>query len=242
MSRTPLSAAAVAHAQPSSTGDSAEVVWLDTETCKGLGDSDLSSFDAFWIAPGSPYKSMEGALRVIRYARLNDAPLLGTCGGFQHVVLEYARNVLGFSDAQHAEYDPYSSRLFIKELECSLAGQSMPVNIAPGSVAAGAYGATAATERYYCDFGLNMDYLDDLQAGGMVVSGDGCGRRAPDHRTAGAPVLCRHVVRAADQGAPKNVLTHWWLHSWMPRRLSVPPSRASGRTDSLVSASGNGSL
>ncbi len=163
--------AAVAHAQPLSTGDRAEVVWLDTESCKGLGESDLSRFDAYWIAPGSPYKSMEGALRVIRYAREADVPLLGTCGGFQHVVLEYARNVLGFSDAQHAEYDPYASSLFIKELECSLAGQSMPVNIAPGSVAAGAYGATEATERYYCDFGLNMDYLGDLKAGGMVVSG-----------------------------------------------------------------------
>ncbi len=162
---------AVAHAKPLSPHDLAEVVWLDTETCKGLGQSDLSSFDAFWIAPGSPYKSMEGALRVIRYARVNDAPLLGTCGGFQHVALEYARNVLGFSDAQHAEYDPYASRLFIKELECSLAGQSMPVNIAPGSVAARAYGATEATERYYCDFGLNLDYLGELQAGGMVVSG-----------------------------------------------------------------------
>ena len=162
---------AVAHAQLSSTGDSAEVVWLDTESCKGLGQSDLRSFDAFWIAPGSPYKSMEGALRIIRHARVNDVPLLGTCGGFQHVVLEYARNMLGFSDAQHAEYDPYASRLFIKELECSLAGQSMPVNIAPGSVTAGAYGATAAIERYYCDFGLNLDYLDDLQAGGLVVSG-----------------------------------------------------------------------
>ena len=162
---------AVTHAQLLSTGDSVELAWLDTETCKGLGDSDLNSFGGFWIAPGSPYKSMEGALRVIRYARVNDAPLLGTCGGFQHVVLEYARNVLGFSDAQHAEYDPYSSRLFIKELEYSLAGQSMRVNIAPGSVAAEAYGVSAATERYFCDFGLNMDYLDDLLAGGMVVSG-----------------------------------------------------------------------
>ncbi len=162
---------AAADAQPLSRHDVVEIVWLGTESCKGLGDSDLSSFDAFWIAPGSPYKSIEGALRVIRYARVNDAPLLGTCGGFQHVALEYARNVLGFSDAQHAEYDPYASRLFIKELDCSLAGQSMQVNMLAGSVAAGAYGATAATERYFCDFGLNMDYLDDLRAGGMVISG-----------------------------------------------------------------------
>ena len=162
---------AVADAQPLSAHDVVEIVWLDTETCNGLTDSDLGDFDAFWIAPGSPYKSMDGALRVIRHARVNDAPLLGTCGGFQHVALEYARNALGFSDAQHAEYDPYASRLFIKELDCSLTGQSMLVNILSGSAAADAYGASATTERYYCDFGLNPDYLDDFQAGAMIVSG-----------------------------------------------------------------------
>ena len=162
---------AVADAQPLSAHDVVEIVWLDTETCNGLTDSDLGDFDAFWIAPGSPYKSMDGALRVIRHARVNDAPLLGTCGGFQHVALEYARNVLRFADAQHAEYDPYASRLFIKELDCSLTGQSMLVNVLPGSAAADAYGASATTERYYCDFGLNPDYLDDFQAGEMIVSG-----------------------------------------------------------------------
>ena len=162
---------AVADAQPLSDQDVVEIVWLDTESCNGLTDSTLGEFDAFWIAPGSPYKSLDGALRVIRYARVNDAPLLGTCGGFQHVALEYARNVLGFSDAQHAEYDPYASNLFIKELDCSLAGQSMTGNITPGTAAADAYGSYAATERYYCDFGLNPDYLDDFQAGAMIVSG-----------------------------------------------------------------------
>jgi len=49
------------------------------------------------------------ALRIIRYAREHDVPVLGTCGGYQHVVLEYACNVLGFADAAHAEYDPYAS-------------------------------------------------------------------------------------------------------------------------------------
>ncbi len=48
----------------------------------------------------------------------------GTCGGFQHVVIEYARHVLGFEDAWHAEYDPYASELFISQLTCSLVGQT----------------------------------------------------------------------------------------------------------------------
>ena len=56
---------------------------------------DLVGYDAIWVVPGSPYKNTEGALTAIRYARENSIPFLGTCGGFQHAILEYARNVLG---------------------------------------------------------------------------------------------------------------------------------------------------
>ena len=145
--------------------------WIDTVSCEDLRESDLSAYDGFWIAPGSPYKSMTGALRVIEYARSKDTPLLGTCGGFQHVVLEYARNVMGFSDAQHAEYDPDASTLFISELTCSLAGQTMLVDVCPETAAHRAYNKTTASEEYYCNFGLNLDYLDDLKTAGMTVSG-----------------------------------------------------------------------
>ena len=159
------------HARPQSAQIRQEVEWLDTIACQSLSDFELSRFDGFWIAPGSPYKSLAGALRVISYARTKDVPLLGTCGGFQHVALEYARNVMGFADAQHAEYDPYSSHLFISKLDCSLAGQSMSVELLPNSIAYGTYMTKVVTERYYCDFGLNLAYLEDLKAAGLVVSG-----------------------------------------------------------------------
>src|SRR4029077_10398486 len=100
-------------------GTKVDVCWLETSS---LEDADLAQLaaahDALWCAPGSPYWSLDGALRAIRLAREAGVPFLGTCGGFQHVVIEYARNVLGFEDAQHAEYDPYASDLFISELSC----------------------------------------------------------------------------------------------------------------------------
>ncbi len=84
----------------------------------------MVGFQGLLVAPGSPYESMEGALAAIRVARSRGVPLLGTCGGFQHVVLEFARHMLGVADADHAEYEPYaSSTLFITPLSCSLAGQ-----------------------------------------------------------------------------------------------------------------------
>src|SRR3954471_9040917 len=97
-----------------------EPEWLATEI-----DHDYSGYDGLFCSPGSPYKSLEGALAGIRYARENGTPFIGTCGGFQHMILEYARNVMGFTEASHAESDPYASCLFITPLSCSLVGKTM---------------------------------------------------------------------------------------------------------------------
>jgi CTP synthase (UTP-ammonia lyase) len=131
----------------------------------------LKGFDALWIAPGSPYKSLIGALNAIRYAREHDVPLLATCGGCQHVVIEYARNVLGFEDAAHAEYDPYASNLFITPLSCSLVGQTMQVEIEPGSRVEAIYGSRSAFEQYYCNFGLNPKVQQKLHDAGLRIVG-----------------------------------------------------------------------
>lgn len=112
---------------------------------------------------------MVGALAAIRIARERRIPLLGTCGGFQHVVIEYARTVLGFVDAQHAEYDPYASNLFVTPLSCSLVGQTMPIQIKGGSRTAGFYGSLKADERYYCNFGLNPEHQQLLDDNGLKV-------------------------------------------------------------------------
>ena len=124
-----------------------------------------------WVAPGSPYKDLEKTLSAIRYARENLLPCFGTCGGFQHIVIEYARNVLGFKDAHHAEYDPYASTLFISSLTCSLVGREMSLTFAPGSKVAQIYGALQATENYYCNFGVNPEVAPLLKKGPMQVVG-----------------------------------------------------------------------
>lgn len=163
-----------------------EPTWVSTEDITDPAD-DLAGFDGLLVAPGSPYRSLDGALRAIEHARVNDVPLLGTCGGFQHVVIEIARNVIGIQDAEHAEYDPYASTLFVTPLSCSLAGQTMAVDVSPGTRAAAAYGAASAAERYYCDFGLDPARVDELVAAGVRVSGtDGDGEvrivELPDRR------------------------------------------------------------
>jgi CTP synthase (UTP-ammonia lyase) len=159
--------AACAHSA-ASLGIGVEARWISTVdvTVDALRD-----FSAVWIAPGSPYNSLANTLAVIRYAREQRVPCLGTCGGFQHLILEYARNVLGFRDAQHAEYDPYASDLFVTQLECSLVGRELRITLVPGSRVAEIYGATEAREQYYCNFGVNPDKADLLRSGELRVTG-----------------------------------------------------------------------
>lgn len=151
-------------------GTQVDVTWVSTAEV-GEAPASLGGFDGLLVAPGSPYRSLTGALAAIEFARVEGLPLLGTCGGLQHVVLEFARNVLGVADAHHAEYDPGASTLFITPLSCSLAGQTMSVTVDAGSRAGAAYGTTTATERYYCDFGLDPHRVDELVAAGLHVSG-----------------------------------------------------------------------
>ena len=147
------------------------VVWLPTQDMERGAATKLEIFDALWCAPGSPYESFEGALEALRFARGRDRPLIGTCGGFQHVVLEYARSVLGFEEAQHAEYDPHASQLFITPLSCSLAGKKMRVEIQPDSRAFDLYVREKVEEQYYCNFGLNPAYMADIKNGGLRITG-----------------------------------------------------------------------
>jgi CTP synthase (UTP-ammonia lyase) len=147
-------------------GRSIEPIWLATDQ-----PHEYANFDGLLGSPGSPYRSFEGALAAIRYARENKVPFIGTCGGFQHLVIEYARNVMGFTDAAHAESDPYASCLFITPLSCSLVGKTMEVAIQPGSKAAMACQSTRSMEQFYCNFGLNPEYRDQLEKDGLEFTG-----------------------------------------------------------------------
>ncbi|MHB2000395.1 MAG: CTP synthase C-terminal region-related (seleno)protein [Solirubrobacteraceae bacterium] len=153
-------------------GITIDAQWLGTIALREVAWEKLEKFDALWCAPGSPYRSLEGALCAVRFARECDRPLLGTCGGFQHMVLEYARNVLGVVDAQHAEYDPYSSELFVSELSCSLAGNTMSIKLAADSLAGSLYGSGNVLEQYYCNFGLDPRHRQRLEDAGLRVVGE----------------------------------------------------------------------
>jgi CTP synthase (UTP-ammonia lyase) len=148
--------------------DPIELYWLHTATIASPGD--VEGFDGIWVVPGSPYSNSDGVLAAIEAARTRGIPLLGTCGGFQHLLLEFARNVCGLA-AEHAEVRPDASALLLVPLRCKLFGEEATVTIEPGTTAAAAMGAGTTTERYFCRYGLNANYLSVLEDHGLVISG-----------------------------------------------------------------------
>lgn len=148
-----------------------EHTWVATGDLEdGATARRLSGFSGLWIGPGSPYVSMDGALSAIRLARENRVPLLGTCGGFQHIIIEYTRNVLGDQDAEHEESAPHAARQVISRLACSLAGRTMTITLAPDSMVAEIYGEKTVKEEYLCNFGVNPDFVDALRGGPLRVA------------------------------------------------------------------------
>jgi CTP synthase (UTP-ammonia lyase) len=115
--------------------------WVPTEEVTSA--SRISRFDGLWCVPASPYRSMEGALLAIRYARENRMPFLGTCGGFQHAVVEYA-----------------------------LVEVTGPVRLFRGTRIASAYGVSDTTEGYRCRYGLNPEFRAALVAGPLRAAAD----------------------------------------------------------------------
>lgn len=154
-----------------------EGVWTATESCENDPDKRLSEFDGVWCVPASPYRSMAGALSAIRFARENLVPFLGTCGGYQHALLEYAQNVLGYRQAGHTEVDAEAEMPLIAPLQCALVEKSSSINFLPDSRIAQIYGGTNAAEMYHCSYGLNAKYLpvfakSDLQITGFDAAGE----------------------------------------------------------------------
>ncbi len=117
-----------------------------------------------------PVSSPEGAFTAIRYARENSIPFLGTCGGFQHAVIEYARNVLGWQDAGHAETDsegrmviaPSAARWW-RPLPSSSCGRD--------TLIARAYGRGGIEEGYHCRYGVSSAFAAELEQGDLRVTG-----------------------------------------------------------------------
>ena len=147
---------------------SAQGVWVPTDSI-GRGES-LAQFDGLWCVPGMPYRSAEGAVLAIQFARTSRTPFLATSAGFQYALIEYARNALGLIGAEHQRANPQAAMPFISLLDAALAGVKARVRFTAGSKLRQAYGAGESVEQYHCSYGLNGRYRRLMEGRDLLVT------------------------------------------------------------------------
>jgi len=184
-------------------------VWHHTSTIRDAAEL-LRDFDAVWVVPASPYANLAGALAAIRFARETGRPFLGTCGGFQHALIEIARDVCGAPDADHAETNPAARDPVVTALDCALVEATGDVTFTPGSRLHAIFGGKPAREGYRCRYGPSPAWRTRLEAAGMRFTGfdpDGAVRAG---ELAGHPFFLGTLFqpeRSALRGEPHPLIT-----------------------------------
>jgi len=184
----------------SKLGTAVESEWIPTPSLtRPDAEKKLEFFDGFWGAPGSPFKSFEGMLKGIEFARRRDWPYLGTCAGFQYAFIEFARHVLNIADADSAENNSGSKNIIIYPVACAvpdregnapkLSGAVPEIRLRPGSYLQSFYGKDkdTVTEEFFCNFEINPDFeWTTMEAGFPVVARGPQGEiraiESPSHR------------------------------------------------------------
>jgi len=148
-------------------------------TDENVGEK-LAGLDGLLVAPGFGVRGIDGKIVAVKYAREHDLPFFGICLGMQMAVIEFARNVLGLSEAHSTEMDANTPDPVIDMMEeqkkITVIGGTMrlgayPCQIKEGSLAEEIYGTTSVSERHRHRFEFNNEYLEDFEGNGMIASG-----------------------------------------------------------------------
>jgi CTP synthase len=155
--------------------------YVDSEELEG-GDLEarLGRHHAILVPGGFGDRGSEGKIRAIQFARENGVPFFGICLGMQMAVVEYARNVCGLEGANSAEFDPKAKHLLvdimpdqrnIEDKGATMRLGAYPCTLKPDSLAAQVYGASQISERHRHRYEVSNRYRDELERGGLVLSG-----------------------------------------------------------------------
>ncbi len=147
-------------------GDDVSAEWVASD---GERIRDLDEFGGIWLVPGSPYADDDAVYAAVTWARENDVPFLGTCGGLQYAVVEYFRNVLGLVGASHAESDGIDSSNVVHALACSLQGEERLVRPVPGTRFSRLVNDEPFVGMHYCGFAPGVEEVARLVDNGWVV-------------------------------------------------------------------------
>ncbi|MFA7184669.1 MAG: CTP synthase [Victivallales bacterium] len=140
----------------------------------------ISGADGILVPGGFGDRGIPGKLKAIKYARENNIPFLGICLGMQCAVIEFARNVLGYEDANSTEFDEDSTHpvidLMFSQRNITDKGGTMrlgayPCKLIPGAKAAKAYNSSEISERHRHRYEFNNAYREAVEAEGLKIVG-----------------------------------------------------------------------
>ena len=159
-----------------------EIKWVESEdltdqnACKEL----FADVDGIIVPGGFGDRGIEGMIQAAQYARENNLPYFGICLGMQIMVMEFARGVLGYADANSSEFTPDGKHNVIALMADQQGnipkGGTMrlgkyPCTVAPGTKMAECYGQTEIWERHRHRYEFNNDFRQEMQDAGLVISG-----------------------------------------------------------------------
>ncbi len=162
------------------------IEWVDSESINAENCSDIfADIDGILVPGGFGNRGIEGKICAAQFAREQDIPYLGICLGMQIAVIEYARNVLGYSDANSGEFQDNCHKVIdlMPDQHGNLPkGGTMrlgayPCKIKSGTRLSAIYGAEMISERHRHRYEFNNAYREAFVASGMVICGT-----SPDDR------------------------------------------------------------
>ncbi|GIR35420.1 MAG: CTP synthase [Actinomycetota bacterium] len=168
-------------------GTNVEIDWIQAEDVEGLLVAGrLKDLDGIVVPGGFGERGIEGKIAAVGYARMNEIPCLGLCLGMQVMTIEYARNVLGLTDAHSTEFNPTTLNpvidLMESQREVTDMGGTMRLGayiaeLIEGSQVANAYGKTVVSERHRHRYEFNPKFRQKFDDSDFVCSGE-----SPDGR------------------------------------------------------------
>jgi CTP synthase len=189
-------------------GASVEIDWIQAEEVEGLlAAGRLSELDGMVIPGGFGIRGVEGKIAAAEFARENNLPCLGLCLGMQVMTIEYARHVLGMTDAHSTEFDPSTQHPVIDimndQRDVTDKGGTMRLGayyavLEPGSKVANAYGESVVSERHRHRYEFNSQYRTRFESSGFVCSGT-----SPDRRLVEFIELKDHPFWVGTQAHPE---------------------------------------
>lgn len=185
-----------------------EITWVDSEELHERNlDQTLHSVDGILIPGGFGSRGTEGMILAARYARVNKIPFLGICLGMQMAIVEFARNVLGYTDANSLELDPGTAHPVIalmpdqekvEDLGGTLRLGSYPCILADDSRSIGLFGKKEIQERHRHRYEVNNAFRAELSEKGMCIAGT-----SPDNRIVEMIEVKDHPFYIGTQGHPE---------------------------------------